>query len=144
MRGKENMMALFDIKKLGIAAALGFVIFIAGTEDVSAQSRREVERERQRVEREQRRLDRQRDRNRNTRVTRVTERRVDNANYNNGYQQGLLAGQYDARKRKYNQSNVYRDTGINPTDGDPASSDYIYRQGYLQGYEAGFHGRQNY
>jgi hypothetical protein len=56
----------------------------------------------------------------------------------------LLAGEYDRRKRKYNQSNVYRDTGAYPNDGDPTSSDYIYRQGYLQGYNDGYNGIRNY
>ncbi|PYT01951.1 MAG: hypothetical protein DMF63_03715 [Acidobacteria bacterium] len=66
------------------------------------------------------------------------------ATESNGYNQGFQAGQYDRRKRKYNQSNVYRDTGAYPNDGDPTSSDYIYRQGYLQGYNDGYNGTRNY
>ena len=136
-------MALLKTKKFMIGAIFGLVVFVAGISDVNAQSRRDIERERQRIEREERRLEKQRGRNRQSGVGRVTERRVDNANYNTGYQQGFLAGQFDGRKRKYNQSNVYRGTGTAPNDGDPTSSDYIYRQGYLRGYEDGFHGRRN-
>ena len=142
-------MALFDIKKIALAGVVGFVMLVAASSDVSAQSRREIERERQRIERENARYqpDRQRlDRNsRNSPVvTRRMEQRVANANYANGYQQGLLAGEYDRRSRKYDRSNVYRDTGSYPNDGDPTSSDYIYRQGYLQGYNDGFNLIRNY
>jgi hypothetical protein len=141
-------MALFNIKKIAIAATFGLAVLIAGSSEVSAQSRREIERERQRIERENARYRNDQRRNRNTRnasgVSRRTEQRVANANYTNGYQQGLLAGEYDRRKRKYNQSNVYRDTGAYPNDGDPTSSDYIYRQGYLQGYNDGYNGIRNY
>jgi hypothetical protein len=118
-----------------MAALLTFV-FISSTE-ADAQSRRQIERERQRIEREQRRYERQRQ----GRMGRATERQINNSTFNTGYQQGLLAGQYDRRKRKYNQSNVYRGTGSAPNSGDPSNMDYIYRQAYLQGYEDGFHGR---
>ena len=57
---------------------------------------------------------------------------------------GYQAGIYDRRRGKYNQSNVYRDTGSYPNEGDPTSTDYIYRQGYLAGYNDGFNGRRNY
>ena len=141
-------MALFNIKKIAIAATFGLAVLIAGSSEVSAQSGREIERERQRIERENARYRNDQRRNRNPRnasgVSRRTEQRVANANYTNGYQQGLLAGEYDRRKRKYNQSNVYRDTGAYPNDGDPTSSDYIYRQGYLQGYNDGYNGIRNY
>ena len=141
-------MALFDLKKLVATAAFGFAVLIAANVDVSAQSRREIERERQRIERENARYQREQRRYRNNRndtvVTRRTEQRINNANYTHGYQQGLMMGQYDRRKNKYNQSNVYRDTGSYPNDGDPTSSDYIYRQGYLQGYNDGYNGVRNY
>jgi hypothetical protein len=141
-------MALFNIKKIAIAATFGLAVLFAVSSDVSAQSRREIERERQRIERENARYRKDQRRNRTNRndsgVSRRTEQRVANANYTNGYQQGLLAGEYDRRKRKYNQSNVYRDSGVNPNDGDPTSSDYIYRQGYLQGYNDGYNGIRNY
>ena len=61
-----------------------------------------------------------------------------------GYQQGFLAGQADRRKGKYNRSNVYRGTGFYPNQDDPTSADYLYRQGYLQGYEDGYHGAVRY
>jgi len=136
-------MSLFKFKNIAIMAAMGLMLLVVGSSDVNAQTRREIERERQRIEREQRRISRQRQQQ-NDRGYRVTERRVDNANYNHGYQQGLLAGQYDRRRGKYNQSNVYRGTGAYPNGGDPTSSDYIYRQGYLQGYNDGFYGGRNY
>ena len=141
-------MTLVNIKKLLLTATFGLAILIVGSTAANAQSRREIERERQRIERENAQYQRQQRRIRNTRnssgVSRRTEQRVDNANYSHGYQQGLLAGQYDRRKNKYNQSNVYRDTGSYPNDGDPTSSDYIYRQGYLQGYNDGYNGIRNY
>jgi hypothetical protein len=139
------MRSLFSIKKIALTAAFGLALVVLATVDTSAQSRREIERERQRIERENARYQRDQRRNRNNSgVSRRTEQRVANANYANGYEQGILAGQYDRRKRKYNQSNVYRNTGSYPNDGDPTSSDYIYRQGYLQGYEDGYNGIRNY
>ena len=55
-----------------------------------------------------------------------------------------MAGGYDRRKRKYNQSNVYRNTGAAPYSGDPTNYDYLYRQGYLQGYDDGYYGTRRY
>ncbi len=141
-------MTLVDIKKAILASAFGLAILFAASSDASAQSRREIERERQRIERENARYQQEQRRYRNTRnssgESRRGEQRINNANYSHGYQQGLLAGQYDRRKNKYNQSNVYRNSGAYPNEGDPTSSDYIYRQGYLQGYSDGFNGLRNY
>jgi hypothetical protein len=134
-------MALFNLKRAVITAtsALLFVTF-AGSSEANGQSRRDIQRERQRIEREQRRVADQRQANRNSRVI----RRAENAHYDHGYAQGLLAGQYDRRRGKFNQSNVYRGTGSYPNAGDPTNTDYIYRQGYLQGYSDGFYGPRNY
>jgi hypothetical protein len=65
-------------------------------------------------------------------------------NLSAGYQQGFMAGQNDRRRGKFNESNVYRGTGSAPYHGDPTSEDYKYRQGYLQGYNDGYYGRNNY
>lgn len=131
-------MSLLGMRKLAVGFAIGMTFLIVGSSDVNAQSRRDIERERQRIEREQRR-------NRQVRGSdRVTERRVNNANYITGYQQGVLAGEFDRRKNKYNQSNVYRGTGSYPNSGDPTQADYVYRQGYLEGYNDGFYGRRKY
>ena len=141
------MMSLPNLRKIFLIGGGGLILLVAGSLDVSGQSRREIERERQRIERENARYERERRRNRNWRnpvVTRRTEQRISNANYANGYEQGLMAGQFDRRKGKYNNSNVYRDSGSYPNQGDPTSSDYIYRQGYLQGYNDGFNGIRNY
>ena len=142
------MMSLLDIKKIVIGGAIGLMLFFVGSSDVNGQTRRQIERERQRIARENARLEQERQRSyRNDRQPRVSprlERRINNANFTNGYNYGFMAGEYDRRKRKYNQSNVYRNTGSYPNDGDPTSSDYIYRQGYLEGYEDGFNGRRNY
>jgi hypothetical protein len=73
-----------------------------------------------------------------------TPRQAMNATLRQGYSQGLMAGQFDARKKKYNQSNVYRNTGSRPNSGDPSGADYLYRQGYLEGYEDGYYGRRRY
>jgi hypothetical protein len=141
-------MALFNLKRIILATSFGLVILAAGNASVSAQSRRDIERERQRIERENARYEREQRRRyregRGSAVSARTEQRVNNANYANGYGQGMLAGQYDRRKRKYNQSNVYRNTGAYPNEGDPSSADYIYRQGYLQGYNDGYNGVRNY
>lgn len=142
-------MKLFNIRKIAITTAFGFAILIVGSFEVSAQSRREMERERQRIAREQRRIDRE-----NQRANRQWQRQ--NRNNRNvydgrrggippvvaqGYDQGFIAGQNDRRSGKYNRSNVYRNTGAYPNEGDPSSTDYLYRQGYLQGYNDGFNGR---
>ena len=132
-------MSLLGMRKFVVGFAIGMTFLVVGSSDVNAQSRRDIERERQRIEREQRR-------NRQVRGSsnRVTEGRVNNANYITGYQQGVLAGEFDRRKNKYNQSNVYRGSGSYPNSGDPTQADYIYRQGYLEGYNDGFYGRRRY
>jgi len=137
-------MSGLNFKRLGIGAIATVVIFLAGASDASAQSRREIERERQRIERENARYQRNVRRNRSGSVTRRQEQQINNSTYASGYEQGLLAGQYDRRRGKYNQSNVYRNTGSYPNAGDPTSMDYIYRQGYLQGYEDGYQRPRNF
>jgi hypothetical protein len=134
------MSLTIRFKKSAVVAVAALVLLLVGSGEANAQSRREIERERQRIEREQRRYERQR----GTRVSRATENRIHNSAYSTGYEQGLLAGEYDRRRGKYNQSNVYRGTGSAPNGGDPSSTDYVYRQGYLQGYSDGFSGRRNY
>jgi hypothetical protein len=131
--------------------ALAVFAFMAGTaSDANAQTRRELERERQRIERQNERLQRQRDRQRRSRYdddrryNRGSSRAASNAAILQGYQQGLMAGQSDRRARKYNRFNVYRSSGSAPNSGDPTSWDYLYRQGYLEGYEDGYHGRRRY
>jgi hypothetical protein len=143
------MISLSNLRKVFLLSLVALVFLIGTSLEASAQSRRELERERQRIARENARYERERQqRNRTSRntpqVSRRTEQRVANSNYVNGYQQGLMAGEFDRRKGKYNNSNVYRDTGSYPNQGDPTSGDYIYRQGYLQGYQDGFNGRRNY
>lgn len=142
------MMSLFDLRKTVIAVAIGLMVVIVGSENASAQSRRDTERERQRIERENNaryERDRQRQYQRDrSNDYRGTSQRITNINFANGYQYGYQAGANDRRKGKYNRSNVYRNTPSAPYQGDPSSVDYIYRQGYLAGYEDGFYGRQNY
>ncbi|MEP6704355.1 MAG: hypothetical protein ABJB34_06080 [Acidobacteriota bacterium] len=142
-------MALFDVKKLILSAGVALVMLLAADANANAQSSRQIERERQRIEPDNARYQRERqeryrsDQN-SSGVTRRTEQRVNNASYSNGYEQGLVAGEFDGRKRKYNRSNVYRDSGAYPDQGDPTSSDYIYRQGYLHGYNDGYNSIRNY
>jgi len=115
--------------------------------DAHGQTRRQIERERerQRIERQQQRSERERYGNGRYDNDRYDSR---SAGLNNavsmGYQQGLIAGEFDGRKRKYNRSNVYRNTGSTPNSGDPTGYDYLYRQGYLQGYDDGYYGRRRY
>lgn len=137
----------FRLKNAVMAAGLGLLMLVIGSSEASAQSRREIERERQRIERQNARYQREQRRNNDrysSATTARTERRIANANYASGYEQGFIAGEFDRRKGKYNRSNVYRDTGSYPNEGDPTSNDYIYRQGYLQGYNDGFNGIRNY
>ena len=138
-------MEFGKLKNAALAIFVVLFVILAAQTDVSAQSRRELERERQRIERENARYRQSRQRDyRNNRSTRQAEQRIANSTYATGYEQGLLAGRYDRRKGKYNQSNVYRDTGSYPNAGDPTSADYIYRQAYLQGYTDGYNGIRNY
>lgn len=137
-------MGFLDVKKAALGIFIGLVVMLAANSNVSAQSRRELERERQQIERENARQNRQRSYRNNSQSTAQAEQRLANSTYATGYDQGLMAGQYDRRRGKYNRSNVYRDTGVYPNGGDPTSTDYIYRQAYLQGYNDGFNGRRNY
>ena len=133
-------MGFLNVKKIVLGVFVGFVVILAANSDANAQSRRELER--QRIERQNTRD--QRNYRNDRRSTQQAEQRVANSTYATGYEQGMLAGQYDRRKGKYNRSNVYRDTGSYPNAGDPTSADYIYRQAYLQGYNDGFNGIRNY
>jgi hypothetical protein len=147
-------MKIFKLKSIAIFSSIALIMVAGLATDASAQSRREIERDRERYERQQREYERQnrrqgRNRNRRQAENDITyfpgsRRQAMNANAQQGYDQGLIAGQYDARKKKYNNSNVYRNTGVYPNSGDPSAPDYAYRQGYLQGYEDGYHGRRNY
>ena len=137
-------MGFLNMKKAALGIFVGLVVMLGANSNVSAQSRRELERERQRIERENARQNRQRSYRNNSQSTAQAEQRLANSTYATGYDQGLMAGQYDRRRGKYNRSNVYRDTGAYPNGGDPTSTDYIYRQAYLQGYNDGFNGRRNY
>jgi hypothetical protein len=130
-----------------MGAVLGFSVIILGSSDVNGQTRRQIERERQRIEKEQRKIAKENARSqRNRRNDRqlYDRGRVPDRSVYAGYQNSLLAGEFDRRKGKFNQSNVYRNTGVYPAQGDPTSSDYLYRQGYLEGYEDGFYGRRRY
>ncbi len=144
---------------------IGFGLAILGgmAVETDAQSRREIQRERERYERAQRQSERQNIRrarqNRSNGVVVVdptsdavadityfpgSPRQAMNASLRQGYEQGMIAGQFDSRKKKYNNSNVYRDTGRSPNSGDPSAADYYHRQGYLEGYEDGYYGRRRY
>src|SRR5690606_37074192 len=124
-----------NFKKVAVGIFAGIVLMLTANMDVRAQSRRELERERQRIERENARYrqSRQQVYRNDNRSTRQSDQRVGGAAYRSGYDNGFMAGQFDRRRGKYNQSNVYRDTGAYPNSGDPTSTDYVYRQGYLQG-----------
>jgi hypothetical protein len=147
-RTRGDTMALFNIKKIAFGMFLAVVVVLAANSDINAQSRRELERERQRIERENARYRSNRQRSsgygNDNRSVRGSQQQVGSATYATGYEQGLMAGRFDRRRGKYNQSNVYRDTGAYPNSGDPTSNDYVYRQAYLQGYNDGFNGRRNY
>ena len=135
-------MSLLGIKKIVIGISIALSVVLLGSSDTQAQqSRSDRERELRRIQ-QNARMERQR----TTRMTRQqtnTRRQIANAYFEGGYEQGYKAGISDARRRAYNRSNVYRGTGSAPNLGDPTSSDYIYRQGYLAGYEDGYHGRRN-
>lgn len=144
------MMKSLSIKSLTVMAGLVFALLIGTTTDASGQNRRDIERERQRIERQRQnnagwnqRRDRDRDRDNRSSSVRPNRAAVNAALYQ-GYQQGLMAGRSDRSARKYNRFNVYRNTGSAPNSGDPTSWDYLYRQGYLEGYEDGYHGRTRY
>lgn len=146
-------MRSIGLKKLGVTAALGLAFLIVGASSTNAQYRREndrdrYERQQRQYERNQRRDDRDwsRDQRRRTRDDRYDNnyRRNLNGAFDQGYQQGMIAGQSDRRKGKYGRSNVYRNSGSYPNAGDPSSIDYLQRQGYLQGYDDGYYGRRRY
>ncbi len=137
-------MKVRSIMKITILSAVVFAFAGLFSAEANGQTRRQIERERERAERQQQRYESERYRNGRN----VNDRRSSSAGLNNavsmGYQQGLIAGEFDRRKKRYNQSNVYRNTGSAPNSGDPTSYDYLYRQGYLQGYDDGFYSRRRY
>lgn len=145
-------MRTLKLKNIAIFSSIALIMLVGLAGDASAQSRRDIERDRERYERQQREYERQNRRQNRNRNRRQAEddtyfpgtRGGMSANTRQGYEQGLIAGQNDARKRKYNRSNVYRNTGSYPNNGDPTSADYVYRQAYLRGYEDGYNGRRQY
>ena len=148
------MKRSFNIKNLAMAAGLGLAMVLVGSVDTNAQTRRDRDRQAQRAARQQQRIA-ERNARRNRESIREQRERASrgesvyngsryNAVMNSGYQQGFQAGQADRRRGKYNHSNVYRGTGSYPNQGDPTSADYLYRQGFLQGYEDGYRGRVSY
>lgn len=148
-------MRNWNLKKFLIAGGLLGAFMGACAADGNAQTWRDRERERERIERMNERLERRRQREQR-RVNRdyygypdqrpmaVGRAGSSNSVFQQGYQQGFLAGISDGRARKYNRFNVYRNTGSYPNGGDPTSHDYVYRQGYLEGYEDGYRGRRRY
>ena len=134
-------MSFLSIKKSVIGVSIALSIIMIGSSDANAQSRRQRERELRRIE-QNARIERER-RVTLTRQQSITRRELANTYYASGYEQGFLAGTSDLRRKKYNRSNVYRGTGSAPNLGDPTSNDYLYRQGYLAGYEDGYHGNRN-
>jgi hypothetical protein len=140
-------MKTFGVKNLTAMAGLVFAMVIVSASDISAQSRRDNERERERIERLQQnnaRQNRRGNRGRSRSSSENPNRAAVNAALYQGYQQGLIAGQSDRSARKYNRFNVYRNSGSAPNGGDPTAWDYLYRQGYLEGYEDGYRGRIRY
>ncbi len=155
-----EMMKMKGLRKVLFTLGIGLIIAGGSAFEADAQSRREVQRERERYERAQREYERQNARrarqNRSNRVVVVdptrgvvadqtyfpgSPRQAMNASLRQGYEQGMIAGRYDRQKKKFNNSNVYRNT---PNSGDTSSSDYYHRQGYLEGYEDGYYGRRRY
>jgi hypothetical protein len=136
-------------KQLGIVSTVLFFTLVGSALTVSAQSRGNWEREQRRYEKQQQkaakqqRLEQQRYDQTYGRRGNVTRQGSVNGNQatDMGYQVGFQAGQYDRRKGKYGQSNVYRSSGgLSPNAGDPSAADYYYRQGYIRGYEDGYRG----
>jgi hypothetical protein len=135
------MMRYFKKINFVMLLAFGSVMFFVGSVDTNGQTRRDDYRDRYRNES---RYDRQR-RNRDSRTTNQGMSRRDvNVLLLQGYENGLNAGRADSSRRKYNASNVYRNTPSRPYNGDTSSADYLYRQGYLEGYEDGYNGRVRY
>jgi hypothetical protein len=138
---EEEAMKRYRIANLLMLFVFGFVVFFAGSTETNAQSRRDDYRDRYRNDS---RYDRQR-RNRDSRLTNQGMSRRDvNVLLLQGYENGLRAGRQDRSRNKYNASNVYRNTPSLPYNGDTSSADYLYRQGYLEGYEDGYNGRVRY
>ena len=134
-------MKIYRTANLLTLFAFGLVVLFAGSTDTNAQTRRDDYRDR---DRNDSRYDRQR-RDRDSRTTNQGMSRRDvNVLLLQGYENGLNAGRTDRSRRKYNASNVYRNTPSRPYNGDTSSADYLYRQGYLEGYEDGYYGRIRY
>jgi hypothetical protein len=131
-------------KRISILLAtieFGLGVLLSGSYHASAQNSRYDSRDRYRT---QSRTDRQRaDRDSHARNQELSRRDV-NVILLQGYENGLQAGRNDWSRRKFNASNVYRNTPSRPYSGDTSSADYLYRQGYLEGYEDGYNGRLRY
>ena len=131
----------FRVVNLVSMACFALAVLFLGSTDTSAQIRWDDGRDRNRSER---RLRQHRDDRQTRQRDHPVSRRDVNTIVLQGYEQGLRAGQNDRRRGKLNASNVYRNTPARPYSGDASSADYLYRQGYLEGYQDGYYGRIRY
>ena len=167
-------MRTISIHKITAAAALGFAL-IVGAGDASAQGRNKVvkqqgkiikqqqkvekqtlklEQERLRLERE--RLQAQQTRNNRFRVYRngsvynTNQRGADllKRAVNEGYRQGLQAGQADRRNRRsmnWAGSSLYRSGTVGyQSYVDRGQYQYYFQQGFQRGYQDGFNSRNQF
>ena len=137
-------MKTFHIRNIAVALVIGVSALLFSAVDTNAQSRREIERERERQSSRYYRQQQRRDNDFQSRNQGMTRRDV-NILLLQGYENGLQAGRYDRGRGKFNASNVYRGSGSGPNPAvDTSSADYLYRKGYLEGYEDGYSGRKRY
>ncbi len=166
-------MKLNKFKKTLMLFAFGLIALLAASTVTNAQTRRQIQRNRQQVTRQQqRRAVRQQRRAVQQRQRQIQRRQVrqnnryrvyNNGRYyntdsrgaellrqavNNGYQQGVRAGQYDRshrRRRSYSISSTYRRGNYGYRSYvDSRQYQYYFRQGFQRGYQDGYNRNYRY
>lgn len=152
-------MNLDRLRKAVVVLVIGLIAFVGMSQTTNAQTRRQVQRQRQ-IQRQQQRILRQRQRQ----IQRNNRYRVyNNGRYyttdsrgaellrqavNNGYRQGVQAGQYDRSRRirrSYTITSQYRRGNYGyQSSVDSRQYQYYFRQGFQRGYQDGYNRSYRY
>ena len=147
-------MKLFNLKKIGFAAVLGFAVMLGANTLASAQGNSGWAHEKNRIRKQQKEYEKAQKRAyrlyRGGSYYETDQRGVDliRRAINSGYQQGYRAGGDD---RRYRRNDDYRDDSYyrNGSYGyqsyvDRDQYQYYYREGYERGYRDGYNSQSRY
>lgn len=158
-------MRLNNLKKTLMVSALGLAALLGVSENANAQTRKQVQKQQQKVVKQQEKVYKQQQKvnQQQQKLQNMRYRVYRNGNYyntdsrgaellrqavNQGYQQGIRAGQADRSNRRnnsYNNSSVYRSGNYGyQSYVDSRQYQYYFQQGFQRGYQDGYNSRNQY